>query len=630
MVNVVGSENVDVLAGTADEDTMSALAGNDRLIGSLGEDRLDGGDGDDTADYRDSEGAINVSLALEHQATSTAGPSYSSGDTLISIENVMGSAYDDYLSGNEKNNVFTGGAGADRIFDGSGAYEPYHDHDRASYKTSAEAVDVDLRRTEQQFGGDAEGDRLQGIENLSGSAFDDRLIGDAGNNVLNGGDGADFLDGASGTEDIAEYTGSKAGIDVDLNRILQHGGAAEGDQLVGFEGVYGTRFDDQIVGDAGDNFLTGNGGNDTIVGGGGFDCINAGDGDDTVEISSLSKPSGGEGFDKLIVDVTKYDLYETYSDGFYTAYNGNDKNILLSTFDYPYDSPSQMKLATGFERLEFLGSKHDDFALGTDSADKLVGNDGDDYLVGGGGGDHVDGGTGNDTLFAGVQFLASDVPDGSDELFGGSGDDTLNAGTVFGFIDGGDGTDMLRLSITTYDGDGFIDVRTTGRQGQHIANIERFELYGGQGNDVLISGRKVDLLEGGDGNDLLRAGYNNDTLHGGAENDELYGEDGNDELTGGTGDDVLTGGAGADSFIFRSAAGQGHDVVTDFNVAEGDTLSFRHGPTSPIHSFDDFMHAATQTENGVLIDLDGDGSSSSSILIANATVEDFSPENVYT
>ena len=57
------------------------------------------------------------------------------------------------------------------------------------------------------------------------------------------------MDGGSGTEDIAEYTGAKAGIDVDLNRIIQHGGAAEGDQLVGFEGVYGTKFNDHIVGD---------------------------------------------------------------------------------------------------------------------------------------------------------------------------------------------------------------------------------------------------------------------------------------------------------------------------------------------------------------------------------------------
>lgn len=625
MANVVGSENVDVLKGTEDQDSMAGLAGNDRLIGSLGEDHIDGGEGKDTVDYRNSEAAINVNLEIEHQAVSASGLSYASGDTLISIENVMGSAYDDFITGNDKDNVFTGGAGADRLFDGPG---PHSDHDRASYKTSSAAVDVDLRRTGQQFGGDAEGDRLHGIENLSGSAFNDRLVGDAGNNVINGGDGADFMDGGSGTEDIAEYTGSKAGIDVDLNRILQHGGAAEGDQLVGFEGVYGTKFDDRIVGDAGDNFLTGNDGNDTLIGGGGFDRINAGNGDDIVEISSLSKVSGGAGVDTLIIDVSDYDRYETHSDGFYAGYRAFEGDIMLSTVEYPYSSATHTKFATGFERMEFYGSRHDDFALGTDSDDKLIGNDGNDYLVGGGGGDHIEGGAGNDTLYAGALGLVSDIPNAGDYLDAGSGNDVLNAGTSFAFIDGGEGDDLLRLTVTDAGG-GYIDVRTTGLQGQHIFNVEHFELYGGQGDDVLISGRHADLLEGGDGNDLLRAGFNNDILHGGNGDDALYGEDGNDELHGQAGDDVLTGGEGADSFIFRSIAGQGHDVVTDFNTSEGDHIVLHRDLNSTIHSYEDFMQAATQTENGVLIDLDGQGSASSSILIAGAVLEDLTPENVF-
>ena len=626
MANVVGSENVDVLKGTEDQDTMAGLAGNDRLIGSPGEDRIDGGDDRDTADYRASEAAVIVSLEIEHQATSTSGLSYASGDTLISIESVMGSAYDDFVVGNEKDNIFTGGAGADRLFDGLGG--PYSDHDRASYKTSSAAVDVDLRRTGQQFGGDAEGDRLRGIENLSGSAFNDHLVGDAGNNVINGGDGADFMDGGSGTEDIAEYTGSKAGIDVDLNRIVQHGGAAEGDQLVGFEGVYGTEFDDHIVGDAGANFLTGNDGNDYLVGGGGLDRINAGDGDDIVEISSLSKVSGGAGVDTLIIDVTEHDRYETHSDGFYAGYRAFEGDIMLSTVEYPYSSPTNIKLATGFEHMEFYGSRHDDFALGTDSDDKLVGNDGNDYLVGGGGADHIEGGAGNDSLFAGVQFLISDVPNAGDYLDGDAGDDYLNAGTTFNFIDGDEGHDLLRLSITTPDG-GYLDVRTTGLQGQHIVNVEQFELYGQHGGDVLIGGRKVDLLEGDDGNDLLRAGYNNDILHGGNGDDALYGEDGRDELHGQAGDDILNGGEGADYFIFRSIAGLGHDIITDFNAAEGDAIILHRDLFSTIQSYDDFMKNATQTEDGVLVDLDGQGSASSSVLIADAGLEDLTRENVF-
>ena len=58
--------------------------------------------------------------------------------------------------------------------------------DTASYATSAAGVAVSLV-TGNGVGGDAEGDRLFNIENLTGSNFDDTLEGNAGNNVLVGG-----------------------------------------------------------------------------------------------------------------------------------------------------------------------------------------------------------------------------------------------------------------------------------------------------------------------------------------------------------------------------------------------------------------------------------------------------------
>jgi hypothetical protein len=45
-------------------------------------------------------------------------------------------------------------------------------------------------------------------------------------------------------------------------------------------------------------------------------------------------------------------------------------------------------------------------------------------------------------------------------------------------------------------------------------------------------------------------------------------------LSGDLGDNTMTGGPGAD--IFR-AFGGGHDVITDFNVAEGDRVEVDHG-----------------------------------------------------
>ncbi|HXA26894.1 MAG TPA: calcium-binding protein, partial [Acetobacteraceae bacterium] len=69
---------------------------------------------------------------------------------------------------------------------------------------------------------------------------------------------------------------------------------------------------------------------------------------------------------------------------------------------------------------------------------------------------------------------------------------------------------------------------------------------------------------GGVGNDTLIGGTGNDTLSGGAGSDVLNGGAGNDVLNGGAGNDTLTGGAGSDVFQF-SAAGFGHDIITDFS-----------------------------------------------------------------
>ena len=59
-------------------------------------------------------------------------------------------------------------------------------------------------------------------------------------------------------------------------------------------------------------------------------------------------------------------------------------------------------------------------------------------------------------------------------------------------------------------------------------------------------------------------------LTGGAGKDSLSGGDNNDSLWGGKGNDYLTGGDGADTFIFR--AGEGTDVITDYNAEDGDLL----------------------------------------------------------
>src|SRR5205807_2057066 len=69
---------------------------------------------------------------------------------------------------------------------------------------------------------------------------------------------------------------------VDLTQTTQHGGDAEGDQLVSIENIIGSSWNDTIVGDGADNRLEGGLGNDTLIGGGGRDTLLAGFGTDTL------------------------------------------------------------------------------------------------------------------------------------------------------------------------------------------------------------------------------------------------------------------------------------------------------------------------------------------------------------
>jgi Tol biopolymer transport system component len=110
-VKTLRGSGADSLVGTAGDDSIHGLSGNDTLAGGLGNDLLDGGDGIDTADYSGAASGVTVSLAFTTvQNTRAAGK-----DTLIDIENLLGSAFNDTLTGNAQANFLTGGAGNDKL-----------------------------------------------------------------------------------------------------------------------------------------------------------------------------------------------------------------------------------------------------------------------------------------------------------------------------------------------------------------------------------------------------------------------------------------------------------------------------------------------------------------------------------
>ncbi len=309
------------LRGSAFADTLAGDIGNNTLEGGAGADALYGGAGTDTASYAHSAAGVFIDLSY---GTVTGGDA--AGDTLVSIENLIGSAFNDvlaagglgvgtFLSGGAGNDILQGGSKAD-IFDGGAGF------DQVLYN-NAYGVTVNL-----QLGigisGDAKDDSLIGIEGITGSRAADQLIGSDADNVLYGRDrddilsggagadilsgdgGADQLDGGSGI-DTAYYTSSTAGVQVDLGAHTASGGDAAGDTLTGIEQLMGSEFGDTLTGDAGANALWGQSGDDVLTGGSGGDTLKGGGGSDRFVYLAASDSAGGVATQDKIGDFTAGD-----------------------------------------------------------------------------------------------------------------------------------------------------------------------------------------------------------------------------------------------------------------------------------------------------------------------------------
>ncbi|MBM6593047.1 calcium-binding protein [Microvirga pudoricolor] len=107
-------------------------------------------------------------------------------------DQLLGTAGDDIMYGFGGNDGFWGYKGADYIVGGSG-------HDIVYYNASSTGVHVDLRSGKGYYG-DAAGDILAEIEGVTGSRFDDTLIG--GNGIANSPSGTYVLDGGVGNDKI--------------------------------------------------------------------------------------------------------------------------------------------------------------------------------------------------------------------------------------------------------------------------------------------------------------------------------------------------------------------------------------------------------------------------------------------
>jgi Ca2+-binding RTX toxin-like protein len=534
-----GTNLAETLTGTGEEDIINALGGDDTLNGAVGADTLVGGLGNDIY-VVDNAGDVVTENANEGIDTVQASVTYTLAAnvenlTLTGNGNISGTgnALGNVLTGNSGANALTGldgndtlagGAGSDTLDGGAGT-------DTASYVASSSGVTVSLAAGTAS-GGDAQGDTLISIQNLTGSGFNDALEGDGANNLLNGGAGTD----------IVSYEHAGAAVAVSLaTTAAQNTGGAGTDTLSGFENLMGSVFNDALTGSTAANVLIGLAGDDTLNGGAGIDTLIGGVGNDTYVVDNAGDvvtENANEGIDRVQAAVT------------YTL-AANVENLTL----------------TGTGNINGTGNALDNV---------VVGNSGNNILAGLGGSDTLDGGAGTDTASyaassSGVTVsLAAGTSSGGDaqgdtlisfENLTGSGfNDTLEGDGANNVLNGGAGTDTVSYehagaAVTVSLAIGA--AQNTGGAGTDT--LSGFEsLTGSVFNDALTGSTAANVLMGLAGNDTLNGGAGADTLIGGA---------GNDTLVGGSGTDILTGGLDADRFVF-SALGDSApgtpDLVTDF------------------------------------------------------------------
>ncbi|MFT3957165.1 MAG: calcium-binding protein [Piscinibacter sp.] len=526
---------IDGAIGSSYADTLIGSDGDNYLRGRGGSDSIDGGAGFDIADYRDS-GSTTANLATGragYASNVVSGVTVPAGtDTLLGIEGLSASHYDDTLTGDAGDNYLRGQRGNDLIDGGAGA-------DRAVYNQATGAVTVNLALG-TATGADGN-DTLVGIENLRGSAYGDTLIGDtganhvearegndsvdggagndtlvgeSGNDSLQGGDGEDVLLGGIGNDtlsggtqpanepdasgragrqffDWADYSGSTGAVNVDLAAGTATGEGS--DVLIGIEAVRGSAGNDTLAGDAGDNLFRGNGGDDSIAGGAGIDVVEYGNASGSVNVNLATGTASGAA--------------------------GND-------------SFSSIEVA--------IGGAYDDTLTGDAGDNAIRGNAGDDLLDGGAGVDRVDYRT------AGAAVVVD-----------------LDGGFAFG----GDGNDTLV---------GFENLRGT-------------DLY----DDQLGGDAGANVIEGRGGNDSLSGAGGNDTLVGDEGDDRLLGGAGNDQLRGGAGDDTyVLGDADTGTDTVSDSGGTADTLASRDNGFGVYSEFYRSGSSLVIENYDELSTGA--------------------------------------
>ena len=589
----------DTLIGSTNSDSFFGLAGNDRLEGRDGDDGLEGGPGADTliggpgydyTTYFFSPAAVEVNLLnlISHGGDAE-------GDTLDGIESLIGSNYNDTLTGNDSDNYIDGLAGRDTIYGGAG--------------------------NDELHGGLDQNDFEPGFDDMIyGGPGDDRIFGDGKRDFVDGGEGNDFIDMRF----------------VAPGPIVASLSPGEDDSILGGPGndiIYGSPHDDIINAGDGDDFVNGFGGADKVVFppfppyprwesrsgvydlfGMGGDRMEGGPGNDTVSFqnaAAVSQPDGTtygvvvnlgtgavgnaarestvSGFENIVGTDYQDSLVGTDGPNIFWPLRGGGASapftggpdyidgrggvdtlvIDFSLHDDPALSgvsgpgatqfgrtgtatvPGDGYIVSAVEQYQITGASKNDiiYAPSAGYDDILIGNGGNDFLGGFGGSDVLRGGEGNDSITANAQynFGRYGVTDGHDVLDGGPGDDVIED-VAFQF---GTGQPMLAAgTLLQIDGGPGFDKISVNFSNQTVPIIwssaapTNWEFADG------AYARNFEAI------DVVLTGVNNDSLTQlGRVDNSLYTGPGDDVMNPGIGIDTVVGGTGNDLCIVDWSVG---------------------------------------------------------------------------
>ena len=316
----------DTLRGANVDEEFVINRGNDLVDGRGGFDRVDYSEADNWGAHR----GITVNLA-----TGIVVDSWKGTDTLINIESVIGTIFNDRMTGNAGHNEFLSGPGIDTIDGAGGTDRIAFWHDEEGFVSHGIVVNLNLA-TEVVDDGFGNAENANNIEDVYGSNSNDRIIGngiindlfgEGGNDTISGGGGEDFLRGGWGNDRIFGGGGNNDHID----------GGGDNDTLTGNAGNDNFNFGWDLA-DAGVDTVTDFDGSIDLIHiaswwGGGFvnDTLVAGQFRSGAGVTTANSAS-----QRVIYNTTTGDLYfdaDGNGDGFAAVRFATLSNHATLTFD---------------------------------------------------------------------------------------------------------------------------------------------------------------------------------------------------------------------------------------------------------------------------------------------------------